>query len=159
MKLNDFVVTDAIIPVLQADSRDDAITEMVDALIAAKALPKGLRAEVIKLVLERENQGSTGFGKGVAVPHVKHDKIKKVTAAVAVSQSGVEFNALDNNAPVYSLFLVASPKDKPDEHLQAMENLFVHLQNEKFRKFMRQADTKDAIVDLLAEADAGQLTG
>lgn len=158
MKLNDFVVTDAIIPVLQAESRDDAITEMVDALIEAKAIPKGLRAEVIKLVLERENHGSTGFGKGVAVPHVKHDKIKKVTAVVAVSQAGVDFNALDNG-PVYSMFLVASPKDKPDEHLQAMENLFVHLQNEKFRKFMRQAETKDAIIDLLAEADAGQLTG
>src|SRR6056297_1248645 len=95
MKLNDFVVTDAIIPVLQAESRDDAITEMVDALIEAKAIPKTLRDEVIKLVLDREKHGSTGFGKGVAVPHVKHDKIKKVTAAVAVSQSGVDFNALD----------------------------------------------------------------
>jgi len=157
MKLNDFVVTDAIIPALQATSRDEAITEMVDALIAAKAIPKGLRDEVIKLVLERENQGSTGFGKGVAVPHVKHDKIKKVTAAVAVSHSGVDFNALDNNAPVYSMFLVASPKDKPDEHLQAMENLFVHLQNDMFRKFMRQAETKEAVIDVLNEADAGQL--
>lgn len=156
MKLNDFVVTDAIIPVLQADNRDDAITEMVDALIAAKAIPKTLRDEVIKLVLDREKHGSTGFGKGVAVPHVKHDKIKKVAAAVAVSQPGVDFNALDRE-PVYCLFLLASPKDKPDEHLQAMENLFNSLQNEKFRKFLRQADTKDAVIDLLNEADAGQL--
>ncbi|MFK7788135.1 MAG: PTS sugar transporter subunit IIA [Phycisphaeraceae bacterium] len=157
MKLNDFVVTDAIIPVLQAESRDDAITEMVDALIEAKAIPKTLRDEVIKLVLDREKHGSTGFGKGVAVPHVKHDKIKKVTAAVAVSQSGVDFNALDRE-PVYCLFLLASPKDKPDEHLQAMENLFNSLQNEKFRKFLRQAETKEAVIDLLNEADAGQLT-
>jgi len=156
MKLNDFVVTDAIIPVLQSDNRDDVIAEMVDALIEAKAIPKALRDEVIKLVLDRENHGSTGFGKGVAVPHVKHDKIKKVTAAVALNQPGVDFNALDGS-PVHSVFLVASPKDKPDEHLQAMENLFVHLQNEMFRKFLRQADTKQAVVDVLAEADAGQL--
>jgi mannitol/fructose-specific phosphotransferase system IIA component (Ntr-type) len=156
MKLNDFVVNDAIIPVLQAGTRDDAITEMVDALIAAGSLAKGLRTEVIKLVLDREKHGSTGFGKGVAVPHVKHDKIKKVTAAVAVSQSGVDFNALDRE-PVFCLFLLASPKDKPDEHLQAMENLFNNLQNEKFRKFLRQAETKEAVVDVLTEADAGQL--
>ena len=156
MKLNDFVVTDAIVPVLQATSRDDAIAEMVDALIQSKAIAKGLRDEVIKLVLDREKHGSKGFGKGVAVPHVKHDKIKKVTAAVAVSQSGVDFNALDRE-PVYCLFLLASPKDKPDEHLQAMENLFNHLQNEMFRKFLRQADSKQAIMDVLAEADAGQL--
>ena len=156
MKLNDFVVTDAIVPALQATSRDDAIEEMVDALIKAKAIPKTLRDEVIKLVLDREKTGSTGFGKGVAVPHVKHDKIKKVTAAVAVSQPGVDFNALDRE-PVYCLFLLASPKDKPDEHLQAMENLFNHLQNDMFRKFLRQADTADAVAEVLAEDDAGQL--
>jgi len=156
MNLSDFVVTDAIIPVLQATSRDDAITEMVDALIAAGGIPKALRAEVIKLVLDREKHGSTGFGKGVAVPHVKHEKIKKVAACVALSQSGVDFNALDRE-PVYCLFLLASPKDKPDEHLQAMEKLFNNLQNEMFRKFLRQAETKEAVTDVLAEADAGQL--
>ena len=157
MKLSDFVVNDAIVPALQATGRDEAIAEMVDALITAKALPKALRDEVIKLVLDREKHGSTGFGKGVAVPHVKHDKIKKVTAAVAVSPHGVDFNALDRE-PVYCLFLLASPKDKPDEHLQAMENLFNHLQTDMFRKFMRQAETKEAVIDVLNEADAGQLT-
>ena len=156
MKLSDFVVNDAIIPVLQAQGRDDAVAEMIDALVGAGAVPKNLRDELVKLVLDREKHGSTGFGKGVAVPHVKHAKIKKVTAAVAVSQQGVDFNALDRE-PVYCLFLLASPKDKPDEHLQAMENLFNNLQNEMFRKFLRQADTKEAIAEVLAEADAGQL--
>jgi mannitol/fructose-specific phosphotransferase system IIA component (Ntr-type) len=156
MKLSDFVVNDAIVPVLQAQGRDDAVSEMVDALIGAGAVPEDLRDELIKLVLDREKHGSTGFGKGVAVPHVKHDKIEKVTAAVAVSPNGVDFNALDRE-PVYCLFLLASPKDKPDEHLQAMENLFNNLQNEMFRKFLRQADTKEAVADVLAEADAGQL--
>jgi len=119
MKLSDFVVNDAIVPVLQAQGRDDAVAEMVDALIGADAVPGDLRDDLIKLVLDREKHGSTGFGKGVAVPHVKHDKIEKVTAAVAVSPNGVDFNALDRE-PVYCLFLLASPKDKPDEHLQAM---------------------------------------
>lgn len=156
MKLSDFVVSDAIVPDLQAQSRDEAIEEMIDALIESGAIAKGLRSEVIKLVLDREKHGSTGFGKGVAVPHVKHDKIKKVTACVAVSHAGVDFNALDRE-PVYCLFLLASPKDKPDEHLQAMENLFNNLQNEKFRKFLRQAETKEAVLDVITEADAGQL--
>lgn len=157
MKLNDFVITDAIVPVLQAQSRDEAVAEMIDSLIGAGAIAKGLRDELIKLVLDREKHGSTGFGKGVAVPHVKHDKIKKVTACVAVSPGGVDFNALDRE-PVFCLFLLASPKDKPDEHLQAMENLFNNLQNEMFRKFLRQAETKEAVADVLSEADAGQLT-
>lgn len=157
MKLNDFVVTDAIIPVLQASGRDEAIAEMVDALVGAGAIAKNQRDEIIKLVLDREKHGSTGFGKGLAVPHVKHDKIKEVMACVAVSHSGVDFNALDRE-PVYCLFLLASPKDQPDKHLEAMEKLFENMHNEKFRKFLRQADTKEAVVDLLSEADEGQLT-
>ena len=155
MKLSDFVVSDAILPELAATGRDEAIHEMVDALIAAKAVPKNLRDEMIKSILDREKHGSTGFGKGVAVPHVKHEKIKNVTACVAVSKQGVDFNALDKE-PVFSIFLLASPKDRPDEHLQAMENLFANLQSEMFRKFLRQAETVEAVADVLGEADAGQ---
>lgn len=157
MKLSDFVVNDAIVPTLQATSRDEAIHELVDALIGSGAVDAGLKDELIKSVLDREKHGSTGFGKGVAVPHVKHDKIEKVIAAVAVSHTGVDFNALDRE-PVYCLFLLASPKDKPDEHLQAMENLFNHLQNDMFRKFLRQAETKDAVIEVITEADEGQLS-
>ncbi|XAM00479.1 PTS sugar transporter subunit IIA [Phycisphaeraceae bacterium D3-23] len=158
MKLCDFVVTDAILPTLEATTRDDAIHEMADAMVAAKAVPKALRDELVKSVLDREKHGSTGFGKGVAVPHVKHEKIKKVTACVAVSKHGVDFNALDRE-PVYAIFLLASPKDKPEEHLDAMNNLFANLQNERFRKFLRMAETTQAVQDVLEEADAGQYAG
>lgn len=155
MKLCDFVVTDAILPTLNATSRDDAINEMADAMVEAKAVPKALRDELVKSVLDREKHGSTGFGKGVAVPHVKHEKIKEVTACVAVSKEGVDFNALDRE-PVYAIFLLASPKDDPEAHLDAMNNLFANLQNERFRKFLRMAETTQAVQDVLEEADAGQ---
>ena len=157
MKLSDFVVTDAILPQLQADGRDQAINEMIDALVQAGACPADLRNELVKLILDREKHGSTGFGKGVAVPHVKHDRIAKMAAGVAVSQKGVDFNALDKE-PVYSIFLLLSPKDRPDEHLQAMENIFSNLQKENFRKFLRQSETAAAVQDLLEEADAQKLS-
>lgn len=158
MKLSDFVVSDAILPELAATGRDEAIAEMADAMVAAKAIPKNLRDELVKSVLDREKHGSTGFGKGVAVPHVKHEKIKKVTACVAVSHTGVDFNALDRE-PVYAIFLLASPKDKPEEHLDAMNNLFANLQSDRFRKFLRQATTAEQVMDVLEEADAGQYAG
>ena len=158
MKLLDFVVTKAIIPQLQGTERDEVINELVDALIATKAAPKSLRDELIRLILDREKHGSTGFGKGVAVPHVKHKKIKKMAAAIGVSQKGVDFNALDK-APVYSIVLLLSPLDSPDEHLQAMENIFSNLQKDTFRRFLRQAVTCDDVQDLLQETDAQQLQG
>lgn len=157
MKLLDFVVTDALIPQLGSTERDEAIAELIDALIASKVAPKTIRDELFQEIIAREKKGSTGFGKGVAVPHVKHEKIKRMAAAVGVSQSGVDFNALDKN-PVYSIVLLLSPNNKPDEHLQAMENIFSHLQNETFRRFLRQVTTRQEIEDLIHEADAQQLS-
>jgi len=134
------------------------ITELVDGLIGAGAAPKNLRDTLIKQIIDREKHGSTGFGKGVAVPHVKHEKIKKMSATIGVSQKGVDFNALDK-APVYSIMLLLSPKDQPDEHLQAMENIFSNLQKDTFRRFLRQATTREEIKELIHDADAQQLQG
>ena len=158
MKLLDFVLADALIPELKSTERDEVITELVDAAVAAGGVPKTLRDALVKEIIGREKHGSTGFGKGVAVPHVKHEKIKKMVAAIGVSQKGVDFNALDK-APVYSVVLLISPTDKPDEHLQAMENIFSNLQKDNFRRFLRQAGTAEAIKDLLHEADTQQLAG
>ncbi|MCC7409347.1 MAG: PTS sugar transporter subunit IIA [Phycisphaeraceae bacterium] len=156
IKLRDFIVPEAIVPQLQNQDRDGAIVEMVDALIAAGCAPKTLRQDLINLIVDREKKGSTGFGKGVAVPHVKHEKIKKMAAGIGVSAKGLDFHALDK-APVYSVFLLLSPANKPDEHLQAMENIFSHLQKDTFRRFLRQSTTRQQIVDLIEEADAQQV--
>jgi mannitol/fructose-specific phosphotransferase system IIA component (Ntr-type) len=102
MKLLDIVVRKAIIPTLVATDRDAAIAEIIDAMVEAGTLSPKLRDEFVKAVVKRENRGSTGFGHGVAVPHVKHAAISKMAVAVAISQTGVDFNALDRQ-PVFSI--------------------------------------------------------
>jgi len=156
MKLQDFVAMDAVVPQLVSTDRDDVIAELVDALVKARATTKSLRDDLIRQIIDREKHGSTGFGRGVAVPHVKHEKIKKMVAAIGVSQGGVDFNALDK-APVYGIVLLLSPKNKPDEHLQAMENIFSNLQKDTFRRFLRQATTVEDMADLIEDADNQQL--
>ncbi len=156
MKLTDFVVTEAIVPQLESTDRNGVIAELVDSLVKAGACSRNLRDQVVNAIIDREQKGSTGFGKGVAVPHVKHVKLKKMSAAIGLSQKGVDFNALDK-APVYSVVLLLSPEDTPDEHLQAMETIFSHLQKETFRRFLRQANSVDEVTELLNEADAQQI--
>ena len=156
MKLRDFVLTDAIIPQLGSTQRDEVIAELIDPLLAAGAAPPELRDTLVAEILKREKNGSTGFGKGVAIPHVKHAQINKVAAAVGVSPTGIDYNALDKQ-PVYSVFMLLSPADQPDQHLHAMETIFANLQNDTFRSFLRQAETHDAITTLLDEADAEEL--
>ncbi|HZN63773.1 MAG TPA: PTS sugar transporter subunit IIA [Tepidisphaeraceae bacterium] len=155
MKLRDFIVTDAIVPELAAGDRDGAIRELVTSLARAGALPQAAVDEVVAALIKREQNGSTGFGKGVAVPHVKHAKVKKIAATIGRSVAGVDFAALDHQ-PVYSVVLLLSPENQPEQHLQAMNIVFSNLQKDMFRRFLRQSHDRAAIIDLLDEADQGK---
>lgn len=158
MKMRDIVHERAVVPDLASRERDGVVAELVDALIEAGAAKQELRDELIRSVISREERGSTGFGKGVAVPHVKHEDVDSMAAAVGVSADGVDFNALDKQ-PVYSFILLLSPAQKPDEHLQAMEVIFKNLSQDTFRKFLRQAGSVQDVMTLMDEADSNQLAG
>lgn len=158
MKLNDIIVRDAVIANLASAERDDVIGEMVDSIIAAGVAKPAVRDELVRAILDREKKGSTGFGKGVAVPHVKHKAIGKMCATIGLSARGVDFNALDRQ-PVYSVFLLLSPEDKPEEHLLAMEVIFKNLSQERFRRFLRQASAVPDVLTLLDEADSQGFPG
>jgi len=152
MKFADFIYFEAIIAELKARGRNGVIAELVSALYKVGRLGKGNCEEIIKAVIKRENEASTGIGKGVAVPHVKHKAVKDVVATVGQSSVGIDFSSLDKQ-PVYSVILIISPVDNPDKHLQMMESVFKHLQGEKFRRFLRQSETAEEIEELLREAD------
>ena len=152
MKLSEIVVTDAIVPELKAKTRDEAISELVEALATAGAVAKKNVPAIIKAVLNRESQATTGIGKGVALPHAKLKSIKKPVGTIGRASQGLDFSALDSK-PVYSVILLLSGPDSPDEHLQAMETIFKHVQRDMFRKFLRQSQTAEAIAELIEEAD------
>jgi mannitol/fructose-specific phosphotransferase system IIA component (Ntr-type) len=158
VKLCDIVVKDAIITSLEATKRDEVIRELVGALIDAGAASESDRDALVGKVLEREKRGSTGFGRGVAVPHVKHDAAEGIRAAIGLSNSGVDFDALDKQ-PVYTVFLLLSPADEPEDHLRAMEIVFKNLSQDRFRSFLRQAETVDDVWTLLDEADNDLIGG
>jgi mannitol/fructose-specific phosphotransferase system IIA component (Ntr-type) len=155
MKLNEFIVKDAIVSDLKATDRDGAIRELVTSLAGAGALPQDAIDEVVSALIKREQNGSTGFGKGVAVPHVKHPKVSRMSGTIGRSGAGIDFAALDHQ-PVYSVVLLLSPENQPQQHLQAMNIVFSNLQKDMFRRFLRQADTREKITDLLDEADQGK---
>lgn len=154
MKFEDFVCFEATIPEFQASDRDGAVAELVSSLDKAGKLGNSNGKVITRAVIKRENEASTGMGKGVAVPHVKHKAVKDVVAAIGQSGAGIDFSALDKQ-PVYSVILLISPADEPERHLQAMENIFRNLQYEKFRSFLRQCHSAEQIEDLLREADEG----
>jgi PTS system fructose-specific IIA component/PTS system nitrogen regulatory IIA component len=156
MNLTDFVVTEAIVHDLKVSSKEEAIRAMVKSLIAAGNINVDEEESIINKLLEREKLGSTGIGNGVAVPHTKHPSVDDLVATVAIAKDGVEFDSLDG-MPVYILFLLISPPDRSGDHLRGLENISRHLRNQKFCSFLRQASSKNDVIDLLRAADNNEL--
>ena len=152
MKLSDLVCFEAIVPQLESSERDGVISELVSKLEGTGKLGKAKAAEITKAVIKRENEASTGIGKGVAIPHVKHEAIEDVVVAVGCCGGGIDFSSLDKQ-PVYSVILLLSPEGQAERHLQAMETIFKNLQKDDFRRFLRQAQTVESVKDVILEAD------
>ena len=110
---------------------------------------------IVEAILKREELGSTGIGRGVAVPHTKHPAIDKLVGTVAVSDEGVDFDSLDGEK-VHLLFLLVSPPDRPGDHLRALENISRQLRDDTFCRFLKQSKTPDDVWQLLEEADNNQ---
>jgi len=154
MKLSDFVVREAILVDLQATGKEEAIREMVRSLNQAGRLGDADLDGVTRAILGREELGSTGIGQGVAVPHTRHSTVNRLLGTVALSRRGVDFAALDGE-PVDILFLLISPPNQPGDHLRALENISRHLKDEHFVNFLRNAKTRETVIELLEEADQG----
>lgn len=152
MKLSDFVVREAILVDLQATGKEEAVREIVYSLHRAGKLAESELDSVARAILSREELGSTGIGQGVAVPHTRHPTVNRLIGTVALSQRGVDFAALDGE-PVDIFFLLVSPPNQPGDHLRALENISRHLKDERFVNFLRQAQTREHVIDLLEEAD------
>lgn len=155
MKFADFVSREAIRADITADDKEGVIGEMVQALLDANQVAESEYHSIVKAIMKREELGSTGIGRGVAVPHTKHASIERLVGAVAVSPEGVDFDSLDGEK-VHLFFLLISPPDRPGDHLRALENVSRQLRDESFCKFLKQAKNPEDILQLLDEADNNQ---
>lgn len=155
MKFSDFVSVAAIRADLGADEKPAIIRELVESLAAAGGVKSEDVDGIVAAIMKREELGSTGIGRGVAVPHTKHASVEKLVGTVGVSVEGVDFNSLDGDK-VHLFFLLVSPPDRPGDHLRALENISRQLRDDTFCRFLKQARSAHDIQLLLAEADTNQ---
>ncbi len=155
MKFADFISSQAIRADLTAQEKEGVIREMVGALLEAGKIEDSEIESIVKAIMKREELGSTGIGRGVAVPHTKHPSVSRLLGTVGVSNEGVDFDSLDGEK-VHLFFLLVSPPDRPGDHLRALENISRQLRDETFCKYLKQAKTADDVRQLLEEADNNQ---
>ena len=152
MKLLDFLIRGATRYELKSSGKQEAVEELVQALVEAAVLKQASVPTVVDALMKREELGSTGIGMGVAIPHTKTDATDRLVGMVGRSSRGVEFKAIDGE-PVHVFFLVLSPPSKPAEHLKALEQISCLIRDDHFCRFMRNAKTLEELNDILQEAD------
>ena len=155
MAFADFIQFDAVITDLKAQTKNEVIAEMVEALVKSGDLKREDAATVVEAVLNREALGTTGLGHGLAMPHSKVDCVDKVVGAVAISQgNGVDFDSLDAEN-VNLFFLVLSPENSPNEHLATVSYISSRLKEDEraLEQYLKQCKTLEEGRTLLNEDD------
>ncbi|MCA9187346.1 MAG: PTS sugar transporter subunit IIA [Pirellulaceae bacterium] len=115
-------VPDLRIARLNATNRDDALREI--SMFIAKELrwTRRQRNSLVDALIKREGLGSTGIGRGFAVPHAKIDWIEDCFTAMALAPGGIDFDALDRQ-PVYTIITIASPQSEQGHHVRLLERV------------------------------------
>jgi len=136
---------------LTATERDAAFEEVVTAFADAGVLAAESTECVVRQLVEREVQGSTGLGNGVAIPHVKETEVDEIVVALAISSDGIGFDAIDGRQ-VHIMFLVLGPKDgPPEDHLAVLRWVSTLARNADFRRFALGVSSANELRDLLTE--------
>lgn len=142
-----------VIESLEGPSKEDVIDEMLRGAVEAGALKPTVRAPVRKLLLAREEQGSTGIGNGFAVPHAKTKHREEALLIVARSNAGIPYAAIDGR-DVHFVFMLLGPENAAEDHLQMLRWISSLARNADFRRFMRGAADAGAIRELLHDMRA-----
>ena len=151
MKIRDLLAVESIDLNGKATGKTDVLNQCVDLM--AKS---GKIADVEKYrkgVFEREDEGTTGIGMGIAIPHCKSDAVKKAGLAAMVVKNGVDFESLDGT-PAKIIFLIAAPNTEDNVHLQVLSKLSVMLMDEHFTNSLINANSVDEFLSIIDDAEA-----
>ena len=105
-----------------------------------------------KALLEREKHSTTGIGFNIAIPHGKSSSVHEPFVAFAKPTKPLEWESLDDE-PVEMIFLIGVPEKSANEHLKILQKLSVSLMDEKFRENLKEAETKEEILDLIKDIE------
>ena len=134
---------------LNADSRDDALDQMIDVLCRAGKLKN--RDRFHAAILEREKIVSTGIGLGVAIPHAKLEGYEEFFIAIGIQvEKGIEWNALDGSL-VRLIFMIGGPDNRQTEYLRILSHLTLAIKNEERRKKLLKTVDAREVVGLFAD--------
>lgn len=150
MKITDLLKKDSIDLNVEASNKKDILKKAVELMDNNGNIID--KDKYLELVLKREEEGTTGIGEEIAIPHGKGDSISAPGLAAIVIPNGVDFEALDEK-PVKLLFLIAAPNTKENVHLEVLSRLSTLLMDKKFREELINAQSKDEFLKIIDKAE------
>ena len=154
MRITDLLSEKAITLQGKAKNKSEAIDELVDLMMENGNIKD--KEAYKKVVLKREEDGSTGIGEGIAIPHGKTDAVTKPGLAAMVIPEGVDFNSLDGS-PAKLLFLIAAPNTKDNVHLDVLSRLSTLLMDTEFREALYKAKSPKEFLKCIDKAESEKL--
>lgn len=150
MRITDLLDARSINLNASCTSKEDALNQAIELMVKSGKIDNvdEYRAQVFA----REEEGTTGSGEGIAVPHGKCSAVKKPGLAAMVIKNGVEFNSLDGE-PVTLLFLIAAPDTGDNVHVDVLSKLSMLMMDEKFADKLRRAKSVDEFRSIIDIAD------
>ena len=156
MKLVELFPKSMMVLDLKARDKKGAIRELLDHLVVEGKLSEDAAKKAEKGVHKREAQGTTGIGKGLAIPHAKNvAAIGGVLGVFGRSFEGLPFESVDGDQ-VNVLFMILSSVDYADAHLQVMKKVARLNRDDKTLRFLATTTNQDSIVGIFEELDDGQ---
>lgn len=149
MKLSDILPRDAIIADLISTDKKGVLKEL-----AASVAPiaKTGSDEILRVLLEREQLGSTGIGGGIGIPHGKLASINSIVVGFGLSRKGVEFDSLDHR-PVHVFFLLITSENSTGIHLKVLAHISKLLKTKNFKESLIKAKSIDEIESIIHNID------
>ena len=148
MRVSDYLKEDFCIIELKARDKEGAIKEIAEKLSLSGEI--GDREKFIKDVLERESLGSTGIGHNIAIPHARTSAVKGIIIGFGKSDSGIDFNALDEEK-VNLIFLMGAGPEELNLYLRVLAELSKLLMNNSFRQALLSANNEKEIIKVIKD--------
>ncbi|RIU91887.1 PTS fructose transporter subunit IIABC [Oceanobacillus picturae] len=151
MKITELLKQETIILDLQANTKENVLTELIDQLDRAGKLQD--KQKFTEGILGREEQSTTGIGEGIAIPHAKSAAVKEPAIAFGRSADGIDYDSLDGQ-PAHLFFMIAATDGANNAHLEALSRLSTFLMDEKFRTKIYEATSVDHILEAVNQKEA-----
>ena len=154
MKITDLLSEKAINLQGKANSKEEAIIQLVDLMVENENINN--KEAYKQAVLKREEEGTTGIGEGIAIPHGKTDAVEKPGLAAMIIPDGVDFKSLDGS-PAKLLFLIAAPNTKDNVHMDVLSRLSTLLMDTEFREALYNAKSPREFLECIDKAESEKL--